>query len=285
MEFDVDFFDFVNFTDEADTQTQIGTLAETLSLNDSMDGHYSVVSTTDLLTLDDSITFNAVYHFALADTLSFTDEIYHLRGTATDLLQLFDSFTGVVPLNDFLDLEDMITGVDSTLYGDTVDLEDVISYNYITQQSLSDTFGFNDSFSGFVFNYTVPAVPIVTPLPTVVLTSTINLGSVTLPAPEFGDSRTQNYKRINKVTRGDDIIISGEPNWFPTFLRKYEWTYLSEDKCIALRAFMKNHVGIPVSVLNHYGETMVVVFLRPDAEFSQVGRENRTVTLDMQVVE
>lgn len=121
----------------------------------------------------------------------------------------------------------------------------------------------------------------------VVLTSSVNAADViTLDNPKFGDDHSINFHRINRTSRGGDLILDvPDPNWKPTFLHRYEWEYLSEDQKQLLKAFVERHIAIPVFVTGIYGETWKVIFLKPDTEFSQVGRENRSVSLDMQIVQ
>lgn len=111
--------------------------------------------------------------------------------------------------------------------------------------------------------------------------------TLSLPNPKLGDSHTINWKRINRTSRGNDLILDvPDANWQPTFLHKYEWEYLKQTEEDALRGFVRRHVAIPVFLEGVYtNEYWKVIFLRPDTEFSQVGRENRTVTLDMQIVQ
>ena len=122
----------------------------------------------------------------------------------------------------------------------------------------------------------------------VVLTSSLDSSdTITLDNPKLGNEDTINFHRIDRKTRGGDIILANpDPvNWQPTFLHKYEWEYLSEKDVTALKAFMGRDVAVPVFVTGIYGENWKVIFLRPDAEFAQPGRENRTITLDMQIVQ
>lgn len=119
----------------------------------------------------------------------------------------------------------------------------------------------------------------------VILTSSVNpQDTLTLPNPKFGDSHTINFKRINRETRGNDLILRGESGWLPTELMKWEWDYLKEDEKYKLKAFVARHVGIPINTVDHYGVTHTMILLKPDTEFSQVGVENRTTILDMQIV-
>lgn len=108
---------------------------------------------------------------------------------------------------------------------------------------------------------------------------------VVLPNPKFGDGHTNTYKRINRTNRGNDQIIAGQTGWLPSRLRRMEWDYLLEKEADSIRAFMKRNTALPVFVKDQYDITHKVVLLRPDAELSQIGRDNRTLILDMQVVQ
>lgn len=109
---------------------------------------------------------------------------------------------------------------------------------------------------------------------------------IVMPNPKFGNNDTINFKRINRTSRGNDLIIDvPDANWKPTLLHKYEWEYLGENKLNAMKAFVARNIGYPVFVASLYGPTWKVIFLRPDAEFAQVGVENRALTLDMQEVQ
>lgn len=119
----------------------------------------------------------------------------------------------------------------------------------------------------------------------VILTSSENSSdTLTLDNPKFGDSYTINFKRINRETRGNDLILRGETGWLPTELMRWEWEYLKEDMKHLLKAFVARNIGVPVETTDHYGVSRTVIFLRPDTEFSQIGVDNRTTILDMQIV-
>lgn len=107
-----------------------------------------------------------------------------------------------------------------------------------------------------------------------------------LPNPKLGDSATINWKRINRTSRGNDLILDvPDANWKPEFLVRFDWDYMKETEHEALKRFVTRHTGLPVFLTDHYGQVKKVIFLRPDSEFPQVGRENWSTTLDMQIVQ
>lgn len=113
------------------------------------------------------------------------------------------------------------------------------------------------------------------------------LDFIELPNPKFGDTHTINFKRINRTSRGNDLILDvPDANWTPVFMHRYDFEYLSDEKKLLFKAFVSRHVGLPVTVLGLYeDEEWKVIFLRPDMEFPQVGFENRTLSVDMQIVQ
>lgn len=118
------------------------------------------------------------------------------------------------------------------------------------------------------------------------LTSTQNTSdTLQLDNPAFNNSDTVNLNRINRQSRGLDLIVSSESGWTPFFNRRYNWIYMSEDKRNSLIQFMLRNTGFPVTWVDMYGNSYNVVILNQDAQVAQVGRENRTVTLDMQEVQ
>lgn len=122
----------------------------------------------------------------------------------------------------------------------------------------------------------------------VTFTSTINPNdAMILPNPKFGDSHVIKFKRINRTTRGNDLILENpDPaDWTPTFLHKYDFEYLSEWEMNNFRAFIVRNLGVPVTVDGLYEtDTWTVIFIQPDASFAHIGRDNRTTSVDMQIV-
>jgi hypothetical protein len=107
--------------------------------------------------------------------------------------------------------------------------------------------------------------------------------TIQLDNPKLADTDTLNFKRVNRETRGNDLIIA-DVGHFTTELIRFEWEYMSEEKCAELRGFLRRNVGLPVTLTDHYAVEREVIYLRPDTEISQIGRENRTAILDMQVL-
>jgi hypothetical protein len=122
----------------------------------------------------------------------------------------------------------------------------------------------------------------------ITFTSTVNpMDSINLPNPKFGDTHAIKFKRINRTSRGNDLIlVNPDPaDWTPTFIHKYDFEYLSAWEFDNFKAFILRNLGTPVTVLGLYlTDTWTVIMIQPDAAFAHVGRENRTTVVDMQIV-
>ncbi len=108
--------------------------------------------------------------------------------------------------------------------------------------------------------------------------------SITLPSPDFGDSESFEYTRVNKKSRGGDLIIFRDPNWPKTRVYKKHWPYLSQELRSKFLLFLRNHLGKQLTMVDHEGNTKTVVVRTPDAEFSEPARTLHSVELEFEEV-
>jgi hypothetical protein len=107
---------------------------------------------------------------------------------------------------------------------------------------------------------------------------------IILHCPDFNDSESITYKRLNKTTRGNTPIIVGIAGWFPKKARKVTFSYLCEKETDRIRAFWRRNAGLPVTLTDIYEEERTVILQNPEFEMANVGRFNRTITLDLYVL-
>jgi hypothetical protein len=108
--------------------------------------------------------------------------------------------------------------------------------------------------------------------------------TITVHCPDFNDSSSITYKRLNKVARGYTPIITGIAGWQPKKARKMTFTYLMESEVERIRRFWRRNAGLPVTLTDIYGESRTVILQNPEFEVAQVGRENRSLTTDLYVL-
>lgn len=116
------------------------------------------------------------------------------------------------------------------------------------------------------------------------VTFTDGIITITLHCPDFNDTESTTYKRLNKVSRGNTPIITGIAGWLPRKARKMTFSYLKEIETDRIRAFWRRNAGLPVTLTDIYGDVRTVILQNPEFEMANVGRFNRTITLDLYVL-
>lgn len=174
MEYDVELFDLLVLDDEGDDPDDGSGLTctfkvievdDVIQLTDSIDSHHYDGSFSDRISINDTValTTGCTFNATMTDTLTFTDVLDSKpHQDFGDLLQLFDSMEIAVGYTeDFLDLEDTITGVSGPSMLDTITFTDSISQHVSINLVSQDTVTFIDGMSAFINNRWVFIVPIV----------------------------------------------------------------------------------------------------------------------------
>jgi hypothetical protein len=291
--------DLVSLTDQITSTTKIGALGDAFSFAEGISCNFKFSSFLDTVAFADRIDLASgrLINVNWSDVISWLEETHprsHIE-SLSDVFYMIDWFVipNIYQLNDTLVFTDTFSVIAATALSDQLVFTDTLTLNGNLSKVFSDTLTLNDAFTGFVNLPWKPLYPVVDPFmdgwagcdPSNITMTDPDGVTIGLPMPKFGNNETINFKRVNKTSRGNDIIIRSIPGWQSEFLQRFEWDYLSEAQKDRLKLFVSKNVGRPVDVAGIYGEVWKVIFLRPDTEFSQVGRENRTVTIDMQKVE
>lgn len=105
-----------------------------------------------------------------------------------------------------------------------------------------------------------------------------------IPDPEFGDVITLGLNRINRRTRGNDLIIR-DVGHINKYMRRYTWMNLCDPDFDWLEGFVKRAVGEEVVIVDHNGDQFDAILQNPDTELSTPSRTTRSVTLDFLVTD
>ncbi len=277
--------DFLTFDESFTPNIKSVNFGDVLEFSESMVNNIATQSISDVLQFVDRMDVSKTVHLGMSDTLVFVESTL----PRVIYLEIFDTlaFTDQMVVDDGLYAKDILEytevwTVQLIRHGirDTLDFTESMTYSQSRGLNTSDTLVFQDSMSVTLAHCPCPTVP---EQPHTV-TFAVGGDIVILPMPKFGNSSTLLFKRINRVTRGNDLIVAGVPGWNPTRMQRYEWDYLTRDQAEAIFSFMKKYHGIPVNVTGVYSDTKSVILLKPDAELSQLGVDNRTLILDMQEV-
>lgn len=106
--------------------------------------------------------------------------------------------------------------------------------------------------------------------------------TLVLRNPEFRNTDTLNFNRINRVTRGGTLIVFADPDWPKTQTLRMECQYLKKEQADNLLDFFKDSLGKEIGLLDHENRQWRGIVMTPDAEISHVSRSNRSVSFDFE---
>ncbi len=113
--------------------------------------------------------------------------------------------------------------------------------------------------------------PYVTPSSTLVLRN-----------PEFRNTDTLSFNRINRVTRGGTLVVFSDPDWPKTQTLRLECQMLKKEQADNLLDFFLSSLGQEIGLLDHENRQWRGIITTPDAEVAHTSRHNRTVSFDFE---
>lgn len=285
----MDIVDLLEFVDTVDCQLKYAAIDDQLFFFEQLKCNRVSATVSETLTFIEQIRVQKFLNVRVTDYLGFEDRVVPrvLFGVVSDTL-VFTDFPKRIPgINDKLVFIDSVSGFTSSFPSDRLVFVESLNVKIQRSPAVNESLGFYDSVSAYVANK--PWFPIIEPFglaETGGIRLTRQSRVVDLPAPKFGDVDTLTLKRINRTSRGNSLIVSKVPTWWNKTLKRFEWDYLKPSVFDDLQSFLNVNVGKPVLINGIYtsDHTFFVIFLKPEAEYSQIGRENYTVILDMQVV-
>lgn len=277
--------DVLTFDESFKPNIKVLACGDTLFFEESMGSNLPSPTMTDEVIFAESMSVAKVYNRAMTDTITFSEVMLPRV--------LVVSFGDVLGFSEVMQVEDIPYMTDRLDFTESWDisvakpLKDDLVFTEVMEYSQTRNFPMADSLN--ILEYMTVTLAHC-PCPTVAeqphqVTFAVGSDAVVLPMPKFGNSNTVLFRRLNRVTRGNELIVAGVPGWNPDRLQRYEWDYLTQAQADAIFNFMKRYHGIPVTVTGVYSEIKTVILLKPDAELSQIGRDNRTLILDMQIVD
>lgn len=116
------------------------------------------------------------------------------------------------------------------------------------------------------------------------VTFTYGTLSVQLRNPDFGDKEDIEIRRINRKTRGGDLVMYRDPSWPKFVTYDWKWSFLKQSDLYRMLDFMKRSLGQRITVVDYEGRTLSnAIITTPAEQFSQDGREDYKAALKFQV--
>ncbi len=98
--------------------------------------------------------------------------------------------------------------------------------------------------------------------------------TVTLRAPNFGNLDRFSMDRINRETRGGNIIIYADPNWPKVQVVSVSLSGLTKTEVNDLQRFLSEHLGEEVHVTDWEGREWLAVITTPNDPATNDGQDN-----------
>jgi hypothetical protein len=107
--------------------------------------------------------------------------------------------------------------------------------------------------------------------------------TVQLRNPDFGDTDAIELRRIQRRSRGGDLILYRDPNWPKTETLTYEFSFLKRQDLMSLANFIQETLGQDITLTDYNGRTYTAIIITPSEELVQSGIDNFTTRLSFQV--
>lgn len=116
------------------------------------------------------------------------------------------------------------------------------------------------------------------------MATVLSFGATTLilPSPDFENVEKLDFDRINRKTRGGDLIVFRDPTWSATTTLVYRFSYMTQTKVDSLLRFMRQTLGLTIALTDFEGFIWSGVILTPAGEVAQPGRQNFTAQFEFQ---
>lgn len=108
--------------------------------------------------------------------------------------------------------------------------------------------------------------------------------TIALPRPEIGNTLTLNFTRVNRRTRGGDLVIYSDEQWPKTKTLNLTFAWLKPEQKTALLKMMQDTVGRELVYEDHYGFVWDGFIMTPAAKVTQESLNNKQVSIDFQGV-
>lgn len=113
-------------------------------------------------------------------------------------------------------------------------------------------------------------------------TFTYGTHSLVLRNPDFGNKDSVESRRINRKTRGGDLIVMRDTIWPVTEILEMTFSYLKESQVNAIVEFLRMTLGQQVGLVDYEGRAWTGIILTPSESISTQGRDNIQVTIQFQ---
>jgi hypothetical protein len=192
-----------------------------------------------------------------------------------------------------LNVEQIVEVVRATALKQNLSLIGVVSKQWIHNENPESNLNL-ESFVGlykvdrchYITAIPIPTPPVPIDIPGVGLRNVVYFEqtplSIQLPRPEIGNNERFDFSRINRRSRGGDLILFRDEQWPKTKTLTLTFAWLSEFQKHEILDFMQKTIGQEIVYIDHYGRTWDGFIMTPAAPVTQQSLNDLSLTLDFQ---
>src|SRR5713101_7620616 len=150
-------------------------------------------------------------------------------------------------------------------------------------RSINQQFVISSVVAGYVQNENCIVYVTGIPFPS---TTVFTFGSLilTLSGPDFDNSDKIAFDRVNRTTRGGDLIITRDSQWPIEEVLIYHWGALKQKDIINAQKFVKQTLGQIINITDYQGRTYQGVIRTPMGEAAQPARSEFALHLEIELL-
>jgi len=294
--------DHVPFTEHVGTNQHVIRFIETLTFTEtSGEAIPNKISVFDVLTITDTVHPKMVRHLTVSDTLPMFDSPYkgplvHVHDTFT-FTQITHVYNFTPHIRETLVFHEAIRFDYHRSVAQNLVFKENVNVRFLQQNFINDTLTFQDHVVLIINSpeylasqiddepggpNAVLVTPSITTQTTVVFST--NSHTLTLRAPDFGNADSVNAIRIQRVTRGNELITYRDPLWSRSQTFTLSFSYISDADALLTQTFINETLGQLITYVDYEGNSWVGIVQTPQLEIKKVGRYNNSFTITFEVI-
>ena len=278
--------DVILFAEKVRTDRPSFRVSESLTFTETLKHNRHYLSIVESMTIRDLLTSSTTRQIPnIIESLVFSEHTLprSFQCDVFDILQLVEhksslNFVEQLHFRETLTLDKRKAKYDTLVFTETIGLK--VKRVLIINETLNLTEGL--TFTQIRCGDRPCLVGPATNTLTVTLSTFDNRYSVTVMSPDFDNTEALQFTRVNKKTRGGDLIIFRDPQWPKSTTLTYTWKYLGMKDRDNLMTFVSNTVGQVFNLLDYEGNNHSVYIKNPDTDFSRKQKQFSSVRLDFE---
>lgn len=299
--------DTLVFTETIGTNQHVMSITDNLEFFEGDENYQIDAQVRDNLIFGQTVTYTLSGSRAITQTLNFTQGAW--KTEVGDVYQNFTITQTTDPgnkwplVNQTLQFNQAVTYARGSGTKDKLTFNQVVHLAFARHRTVLQTLTMNQYATAYknVADYIIPSsapvtttgtpsgissvtIPQIVPPETPVVTFACNGKTISLRVPEFGNTDSVQQRRIQRATRGNDLIIYRDPQWSSSEDFSLDFTYIDYATTLQFQAFVAFSLGKLVTYTDFEGNEWLCILTSPELEITAPGRNNNAFNVKLEVI-